>query len=106
MAFTVFPATKPAFSTPDERDLQQSFQKSIRFVIILAQCFGQMPVSGVNENNARGIHFTWKSWRVLYTLLCCLGMGFVSSVRLYKLLKQGADIFIISEVFVETLCNR
>lgn len=43
-------------------------------VIILAQCFGMFPVSGVKKENHRHLHFRWKSFKVIFslTVLCLL----------------------------------
>lgn len=43
-------------------------------VIILAQCFGMFPVSGVRKDDHRCLHFKWRAFKVYFslTVLCLL----------------------------------
>lgn len=42
-------------------------------VLAMAQCFGIMPVIGIKKENASGLYFNWKSFRILYSLLITCG---------------------------------
>lgn len=44
-------------------------QSNFVLIIVLAQCFGLFPVSGVLSSNIRFLKFNWKSKKVLYSLL-------------------------------------
>lgn len=38
-------------------------------VIILAQCFGMFPVSGVKKQDHSHLNFKWRSFKVLFSLV-------------------------------------
>lgn len=67
------------------------------FVLILAQCFGQLPVQGITSPDAETLSFKWKSWRTLYSALICVGATFVSMMQIIKLLTSGMNLFEISK---------
>ncbi|XP_046825826.1 gustatory receptor 5a for trehalose-like isoform X2 [Vespa crabro] len=46
-----------------------SFHASIRPIILLANCFSILPVSGVNSPDASYLKFTWYSPKLLYTIV-------------------------------------
>lgn len=43
-------------------------QESLRFIVIMANCFALLPVSGVISNE-KYFHFNWKSLKLLYSLV-------------------------------------
>lgn len=95
--FQVPKKVKPQPKFGANRD--QSFHKSMSFVLILAQCFGQLPVQGVTSPNVQDLYFKWKSWRTLYCALICIGATFVSMMQIIKLLTKGMNLFEISKHF-------
>lgn len=50
-------------------------EKSLRFVVILANCFGLLPVSGVISEE-ESLHFKWKSSKVLYSLIMTMAASY------------------------------
>ncbi|KAB0798313.1 hypothetical protein PPYR_09306, partial [Photinus pyralis] len=50
-----------------------SLHRSLSFVLSIGQCFGLMPIYGINNRNKRKIKFRWKSMRFFYTMLNALG---------------------------------
>ncbi|KAM8719875.1 hypothetical protein ACLKA7_006005 [Drosophila subpalustris] len=46
-----------------------SFHRAIAPVLVIAQCFSLMPVCGIYSPTARGLAFSWRSWRTWYALL-------------------------------------
>lgn len=58
-------------------------EKSLRFVLILGNCFGLFPVNGVTSEE-KGLSFDWKSAKVVYSLVitlaaaCTLIVGVIS----------------------------
>lgn len=46
-----------------------SFQEAISPILVMAQCFGIMPVVGVKSKSASKLKFQWKSVRVAYSFV-------------------------------------
>lgn len=40
---------------------------SIRFVLIMGQCFGLFPLNGITKTNGDDLKFQWISFKCLYT---------------------------------------
>lgn len=76
---------------------EKSFHKSMAFVLILAQCFGQLPIQGITSPDVQALFFKWKSWRTIYCALICVGAAFVSMMQIIKLLTSGMNLFEISK---------
>lgn len=89
----VDPQSKTRYRLKEEK----SFHKSMAFVLILAQCFGQLPIQGVVSADVQALHFKWKSWRTLYSILICIGATFISLMQITKLLTRGMNLFEISK---------
>lgn len=71
--------------------IHQAFSK----VLILAQCFGQMPIQGITSPTYKSLKFTYVSLRTLYSILLIVGAAFVLSTESIWLLRKGlsfADI--------------
>lgn len=92
----VEPQTKTQYRYKNEK----SFHKSMAFVLILAQCFGQLPIQGITSPDVQALQFKWKSWRTLYSILICIGATFVSLMQVVKLLTRGMNLFEISKFFL------
>ncbi|KAK5646352.1 hypothetical protein RI129_004816 [Pyrocoelia pectoralis] len=45
-----------------------SMHRSLSFMLSLFQCFGIMPIYGINNKNSRKIRFRWKSIRFIYSI--------------------------------------
>lgn len=88
---------KPETKTQRRVKQEKSFHKSMTFVLILAQCFGQLPIQGITSPDVQALHFKWKSWRTLYCALICVGATFVSMMQIIKLLTKGMNLFEISK---------
>ncbi|KAK5638896.1 hypothetical protein RI129_013191 [Pyrocoelia pectoralis] len=76
----------------------QQFFKSIAFVVILGQIFGIMPLNGVKGSNERCIHFKWRSWKVLYTLLIVIGSLFCTCMSIYQIVTKESNMGLVSAV--------
>ncbi|KAJ4427652.1 hypothetical protein ANN_25300 [Periplaneta americana] len=75
-----------------------SFHRAFSKIIIIAQCFGLMPVYGVTAVNASYIRFKWLSVRVIYTGFSLLGIFFMTSLCIMRFFKYGRS-------FKETQCT-
>lgn len=49
---------------------------SLKFVIILANCFALLPVEGVMSNDVAELHFRWKSCKIFYAFITLLAAIF------------------------------
>lgn len=62
---------------------QQGIQNSMRFVVILANCFALLPVEGISSPSTSDLKFTWKSLKVVYVIIVLtaavgkLGVGLI-----------------------------
>lgn len=52
-----------------------SFHKSIYPIMIIAQCFGVMPVRNVTYKCPKDLKFTWKSFRYLFAVFVMISCG-------------------------------
>ncbi|CAH0557391.1 unnamed protein product [Brassicogethes aeneus] len=50
------------------------FYESMKFPIIISQCFGFFPISGITNTNCQNTKFKWRTWRMLYAFIIFLGM--------------------------------
>lgn len=67
--------TSAAFKSHDTRpDTQSSFQRALRPLLVLGQCFALMPVSGLTGRDASTLRFRWLSLRVVYTCLSLIAI--------------------------------
>lgn len=75
----------------------------LKIVLVLAQCFGILPVIGVRQPNPNKLKFKWNSFRVLFSVVVIF-FGITESIFVLKsVLKNGAvtpkNIGIISKHF-------
>ncbi|XP_025270622.1 gustatory receptor for sugar taste 64e-like isoform X2 [Camponotus floridanus] len=68
-----------------------SLYAAIRPIIMLAQCFSMFPVCGVNKPDASYLRFTWRSPKILYTLIVFLGVSFMSVYNISWLFATGTN---------------
>lgn len=58
--------------------------------MVLAQCFGILPVIGVRQSNPHKLKFKWNSFRVLFSVVVIF-FGLTESIFVLKsVLKNGA----------------
>lgn len=63
--------------------------RSIKFVIIMAQIFGLMPVNGVISNNPSYLRFTYRSFKFVYSTLFLIGSIAVALIGINHSLAEG-----------------
>lgn len=66
-----------------------SFQEAIGSILVLAQCFGFMPVIGVKSDSASQLRFKWNSFRTLYSFVVFLLLSVYAVMTFWILLKGG-----------------
>ncbi|KAB0798315.1 hypothetical protein PPYR_09308, partial [Photinus pyralis] len=91
--FTLYkpnPIPKPRKNLNTSR---RNFHQCLKWMLLVAQCFGQIPVIGITDPSARSLQFKWKSWRTVYALLNCLGSVCLTGTFLGNLLVNGMDLF-------------
>ncbi|CAL1674850.1 unnamed protein product [Lasius platythorax] len=66
-----------------------SLYASMRPIIMLAQCFAMFPVCGVNKSDASYLRFTWRSPKILYTMIVFLAVLLMSVYNVLRLFVTG-----------------
>lgn len=74
----------------------ESIHQSLMSIIIVAQCFGIMPIHKVGKD-ASQIKFVWLSWKVAYSLLVMTGIGFCATMSIYKTIDTGIAFYTLGE---------
>ncbi|XP_070156538.1 gustatory receptor for sugar taste 64f isoform X2 [Polyergus mexicanus] len=68
-----------------------SLYASIRPIIMLAQYFSMFPVCGVNKSDASYLRFTWRSPKILYTIIVFLAVFLMSVYNILWMLSTGTS---------------
>ncbi|XP_043675729.1 gustatory receptor 5a for trehalose-like [Vespula pensylvanica] len=68
-----------------------SFHASVKPIILLANCFSMLPVSGVNTPDASYLKFTWYSPKLLYTIASFLGAIVMTIFNILQFTKTGIN---------------
>lgn len=72
------------------RRKQQGIQNSMRFVVILANCFALLPVEGIKSKHTNDLKFTWKSLKIIYTMIVLMAAVLKLGVGLIYLFKNSS----------------
>ncbi|EDW05834.1 gustatory receptor 5a for trehalose [Drosophila mojavensis] len=82
-----------AWQATNRSDLHDgSFHVAISPVLVIAQCFGLMPVCGVRAATSRGLSFSRRSWRTWYSLLYIGAISFDALFAVNFALHGGLDM--------------
>lgn len=73
-----------------------SIHECLISVIIVAQCFGIMPIKKIGKD-ASQMKFVWLSWKVGYTLCVMTGIGFCSVMSIYKTIDTGVALYTLGK---------
>lgn len=63
---------------------------SMKFVIILANCFALLPVEGAIMSNVGYLHFRWKSFKILYSIIILLAAIFTLGTGIVYLFEMSS----------------
>lgn len=50
---------------------------SVKFILVMGQCFALLPVDGVMKSKLIYLKFKWKSWKCIYAICCLLCTNFM-----------------------------
>lgn len=67
------------------------FHEGISSVLLMAQFFGIMPVSGIKAAKPTDLRLEWRSVRVVYSLLVIFGIFLMTAVTIYWLLSVDIE---------------
>lgn len=67
-------------------------QRHLRYVLILAQIFGILPVYGISFDDPLKLKFSWQSWRVLYACWLILATFFVAFMAFFNLCSNDFEL--------------
>ncbi|KYB27621.1 Gustatory receptor for sugar taste 64f-like Protein [Tribolium castaneum] len=87
--------TPPKFELPTTHNC-------LKKVLLLSQIVGVFPLNHLNEEPEK-LHFTFKSWKVLYTSLTSFGYLFCASLSFYKAFKIG---ILLNQLIELPLCVK
>lgn len=76
----------------DVVDHSADVHQALTIVLVLAQCFGQMPVQGITSPSPRSLKFTWVSFRFAYSILEIIGATFVVFALSMSISRNGMNI--------------
>lgn len=79
--------------------------RALTVVLVLAQCFGQMPVEGITSTTPNSLKFTKASFRFAYSVLVLVGAAFVLLAHVLSLVKKGIGFFQVGG-YVRVSLNR
>lgn len=52
-----------------KRNSDENIHNSVKFVVIISNCIGLLPVGNIFSRNVNNLNFRWKSLKVAYTLM-------------------------------------
>nr|WKF45123.1 gustatory receptor 15 [Podabrus annulatus] len=70
----------------------KSIHVCLKWVLLVSQYLGLMPVIGVSNSNPNSLRFSVISWRFLSCILYCFFGTFTTMFYLYLLIRDGVDI--------------
>ncbi|GLV41645.1 Gustatory receptor 64f [Carabus blaptoides fortunei] len=82
--------------------LCSELHRSLRFVLILAQCFALMPLQGIMSDSLNQIRFKWFSFRTLYCLINLCGSIGLFVFNFVRFLTTGMHFGDLATVFYFT----
>lgn len=88
----------------EDFEADDSFHSAIKRVATFVQFLFLMPVCGISSDDPKKLHFKWKSFRVIITLLYICYGSFTSFLFLRFIYQLGIDTKNIGEIFNE-LCK-
>lgn len=65
---------------------------SLRPILQMAQCFGLFPLQGIH-GEIEDLKFSWKSWRIIHSILVLCGIAFCDIACLTKTFEFGIKMF-------------
>ncbi|XP_072399562.1 gustatory receptor for sugar taste 64a-like [Diabrotica undecimpunctata] len=78
-----------------KQKVNPTFHYVFRWLFLIMQIFGFMPIQGVFENRLEKVYFTWKSFRTIYAYLTLVGLFFMTAdqvTRFFLFKVKLADI--------------
>mgnify|MGYP005985519111 CR=1 FL=1 len=64
---------------------EKFFHQRVRWVLVMAQSFGLLPVRGVTGENYNDLSFSWYLKRVFYSQVLIFGSCFVAVVAFFRM---------------------
>lgn len=72
-------------------------QKNLKYILILAQCFGILPVYGIYSDNPKSLRFAWFSCKVSYTIFLTICTLFPLGMGCYNFLTNDFELSNLSK---------
>lgn len=78
-------------------DYSNNIYSCLRPTLAMAQCFGLMPLQGINDG-ADKLKFTWRTWRIVYSVMVLCGISFCGVTCLLKTFETGVKMFKLGKI--------
>lgn len=92
--------TPSEVTTVESVNASRSFHESMKIIIVIANCFGLLPVSGVRSASAEDLNFKWNSPKVFYSLIVLTVAFIKAAIDVFTLIRHG-----FSNVFSKIISN-
>lgn len=67
------------------------FHEAIAPVLVMAQCFAIMPVVGIKGDTASDLHFSWKAFRTIYSLIAFVLTTVYASLAIFVAFRNKVE---------------
>ncbi|RLZ02213.1 Gustatory receptor 1 [Cephus cinctus] len=84
-----FNITMPIVQPGNFNKTTDSLYSALKPIMVLAQCFALVPVSGVYSKDASCLKFSWRSPRILYQFISLIGAGILYICSMLRLSVTG-----------------
>lgn len=81
----------------------QSFHQAVVPILVTAQIFGLMPVTGISSSTPYGLWFKWRSIRTCFCFIIIFLQSCVLGLEILEKNRRGFNITSLSEIFFSTL---
>lgn len=86
-----------AIDTKQAPRKEYSLHQSLKTVLMITQCFGQLPVLGITDQSSKTLKFSWLAWKTFYSIAIAFSLTMLCFVYLYRFAKYGTNLFLICE---------
>lgn len=70
-----------------------NLRRAIRPILLVGQIFGVMPVIGITSHSANDLHFKWKSFRAIYSIIIALTLFCYTLNVALNIMSEQIDLF-------------
>lgn len=72
---------------------------SVRFILLMGQCFALLPIDGVLSNEVTNLKFSWKSYKSFYSIIYFISTTFILLINTIYFFQFGFTLSQYGEFF-------